>query len=81
MISRKSGYLNLESASPIFQSTYPHKQDLPQFYTENAKGTALSEVYPENVKAIIEIVQKMLIGNNKCRDFPSIDFGDPPLKK
>ena len=55
MISRKSGYLNLESASPIFQSTYP-QQDLPQFYTENAKGTALSEVYPENVKAIIEIV-------------------------
>ena len=30
MISRKSGYINLESASPIFQSTHPHKLDLPQ---------------------------------------------------
>ena len=38
-----------------------HFQASIQFSTWNAKGTALSEVHPENIKAIHESVEKLLI--------------------
>ena len=38
-----------------------------RFSTGNAKETALSEVSPENVKAILEIVQFFWIENKHCK--------------
>ena len=35
------------------------------FSTGNARGTALNEVYPKNIKANSDIVQSLLIENNK----------------
>ena len=40
-------------------------QACAQFSTGNARGTALSELYLENINAIADIVLSLLIENNK----------------